>query len=108
MDRNSMFKKFIEYKKQKELKEKNNKVKPYRLPDIEWIKEDKEEVVYDLIPKSLGWSIKVIGKTGSGKTTFVSAFLEFLIDYIDSIENIYLLSSAANQIGWERVRNNIK
>ena len=103
-----MFKKFIEYKKQKELKEENNKVKPYRLPDIEWIKKDKEEVVYDLIPKSLGWSIKVIGKTGSGKTTFVSAFLEFLIDYIDSIENIYLLSSAANQIGWERVRNNIK
>ena len=103
-----MFKKFIECKKQKELKEENNKVKPYRLPDIEWIKEDKEEVVYDLIPKSLGWSIKVIGKTGSGKTTFVSAFLEFLIDYIDSIENIYLLSSAANQIGWERVRNNIK
>ena len=103
-----MFKKFIEYKKQKELKEENNKVKPYRLPDIEWIKEDEEEVVYDLIPKSLGWSIKVIGKTGSGKTTFVSAFSEFLIDYIDSIENIYLLSSAANQIGWERVRNNIK
>ena len=103
-----MFKKFIEYKKQKELKEENSKVKPYRLPDIEWIKEDEEEVVYDLIPKSLGWSIKVIGKTGSGKTTFVSAFLEFLIDYIDSIENIYLLSSAANQIGWERVRNNIK
>ena len=103
-----MFKKFIEYKKQKELKEENNKVKPYRLPDIEWINEDEEEVVYDLIPKSLGWSIKVIGKTGSGKTTFVSAFLEFLIDYIDSIENIYLLSSAANQIGWERVRNNIK
>ena len=65
-------------------------------------------MVYDLIPKSLGWSIKVIGKTGSGKTTFVSAFLEFLIDYIDSIENIYLLSSTANQTGLDRVRNNIK
>ena len=103
-----MFKKFIEYKKQKELKEKINKVKPYRLPDIELIKKYKEEVVYDLIPKSLGWSIKVIGKTGSGKTTFVSAFLEFLIDYIDSIENIYLLPSTANQIGLDRVRNNIK
>ena len=36
-----MFKKFIEYKKQKELKEKINKVKPYRLPDIELIKKDK-------------------------------------------------------------------
>ena len=32
-------------------------------------------MVKDLIPKSLGWSIKVIGKTGSGKTTFVSAYL---------------------------------
>ena len=62
-----MFKKFIKYKKQKELKEKKNKVKPYRLPDTEWIKKDKEEVVYDLKPKSLVWSIKVIGKTGSGK-----------------------------------------
>ena len=103
-----MFKKFIEYKKQKELKEKISKVKPYRLPDIEWIKKDKEEVVYDLKPKSLGWSIKVIGKTGSSKTTFVSAFSEFLIDYLDSIENIYLLPPTANQIGWDRVRNNIK
>ena len=77
MVKNSMFKKFIEYKKQKDLKEKINKVKPYKLPDMEWIKKDKEEVVYDLIPKSLGRSIKVIGQTGSGKTTFVSAFLEF-------------------------------
>ena len=77
MVKNLMFKKFIEYKKQKDLKEKINKVKPYKLPDMEWIKKDKEEVVYGLIPKSLGWSIKVIGQTGSGKTTFVSAFLEF-------------------------------
>ena len=45
MIKNSMFKKFIEYKKQKDLKEKINKVKPYKLPDIEWIKKDKEEVV---------------------------------------------------------------
>ena len=108
MVKNSMFKKFIEYKKQKDLKEKINKVKPYKLPDMEWIKKDKEEIVYDLIPKSLGWSIKVIGQTGSGKTTFVSAFLEFLIRYIDDIENIYLLSPTSNQIGWDRVRNNIK
>ena len=40
-----MFKKFIEYKKQKDLKEKINKVKPYKWPDIEWIKKDKEEAV---------------------------------------------------------------
>ena len=46
-------------------------------------------MVYDLIPKSLGWSIKVIGKTGSSQTTFVSAFLEFFIRYIVGIENIY-------------------
>ena len=31
--------------KEKDLKEKINKVKPYRLPDIQWIKKDKEEVV---------------------------------------------------------------
>ena len=38
MIKNSMLKKFFEYEKQKDLKEKNNKVKPYKLPDIEWIK----------------------------------------------------------------------
>ena len=65
-------------------------------------------MVYDLIPKSLEWSIKVIGKTESGKKTFVSAFLEFLIRYTVDIENIYLLSPTANQIGWDRVRNNTK
>ena len=58
-------------------------------------------------PKSLGWSIKVIGKTGSGKTTFVSAFSESFIKYIFDIENIYLLSPTSNQIGWDRIRNNI-
>ena len=108
MIKNSVFKKFIEYKKQKDLKEKTNKFKPYRLPDIEQIKKDKEEVVYDLIPKSLGRSIKVIGKTGSDKTTFVSAFLEIFIKYIFDIENIYLLSPTSSQIGWDRIRNNIK
>ena len=46
--------------KNKKLKEKINKVKSYRLPDIEWIKKDKKEMVKDLIPKSLGWSINVI------------------------------------------------
>ena len=52
--------------------------------------------------------MKIIGETGSGKTTFVSAFLEFLIDYIDNIVNIYLLSPTFNQIGWDRIRKNIK
>ena len=108
MIKNSVLKKFIEYKKQRDLKEKINKVKPYKLPDIERIKKDKEEIVYDLIPKSLGWSKKVIGKKGSGKTTFVSAFLKFLIKCIDDIENIYLLSPISNQFGWDRIRNNIK
>ena len=65
-------------------------------------------MVYNLIPKSLAWSIKVIGKTGSGKTTFVSAFLGFLIRYIVGIENIYLLSPTSNEIGWDRIKNNIK
>ena len=48
-----------------------------------------------------------IGKTGSGKTTFVSAFLEFLVDYIERVKNIYL-SPTFNQIGWDRIRKNIK
>ena len=52
--------------------------------------------------------MKIIGETGSGKTTFVSTFLEFLIDYIDNIVNIYLLSPTFNQIGWDRMRKNIK
>ena len=65
-------------------------------------------MVYNLIPKSLAWSIKVIGKTVSGKTTFVSAFLGFLIRYIVGIENIYLLSPTSNEIGWDRIKNNIR
>ena len=44
------------------------------LPKIKWIKKDCE---YDLIPKGSGWSMKVMGKTGSGKTTFVSAFIDY-------------------------------
>ena len=35
--------------------------------------------------------MKVTGKTGSGKTTFVSAFVEFLIKYIKTDFKIYLL-----------------
>ena len=45
--------------------------------------------------------MKVIGKTGSGKTTFVSAFLEFLIAYIDIIENIYYHQHLIKLVGIE-------
>ena len=55
-----MIKKLVEYKKEKDLKEKINKVTLYKLPDIEWVKKDQEKEIYDLIPKSLGWSMKVI------------------------------------------------
>ena len=99
-----MIKKLIEYKKEKDLKEKINKVKPYKLQILNGLKKINDKQIYDLLPKSLGWSMKIIGETGSGKTTFVSAFLEFLIDYIDNIENIYLLSPIFNQIGWDRMR----
>lgn len=51
--------------------------------------------------------MKVVGKTGSGKTTFVSAFIHFLLKYIDNIENIFLLSPTSNQGGWDTVRKNI-
>ena len=57
------------------------------------LKKKKIIKAYDLIPNTLGWSMKVIGKTGSGKTTFISAFIDFLLDYIQNIENIYLLST---------------
>ena len=52
--------------------------------------------------------MRVIGKTESGKTTFVSAFLEFLVDCIEGVKNIYLLSPTFNQIGWDRIRMDIK
>ena len=37
-NKNLMIKKLIEYKKEKALKEKIDKVKPYKLPNIEWFK----------------------------------------------------------------------
>ena len=52
--------------------------------------------------------MRVIGKTESGKTTFVSAFLEFLVDCIEGVKNIYLLSPTFNQIGWDRIRMDIQ
>ena len=36
-NKNLMIKKLIEYTKEKDLQEKINKVKPYKLPDIEWV-----------------------------------------------------------------------
>ena len=63
-----MIKKLIEYKKEKDLKEKISKVKSYKLPNIEWFKKDKDKEIYNFIQKSLGWSMKAIGKTRSGKT----------------------------------------
>ena len=51
--------------------------------------------------------MKVIGKTGSGKITFVSAFIEFFIGYINGIEYLYLLSPTSDQNGWGRIRKNI-
>ena len=50
--------------------------------------------------------MKVTDKTGSGKTTFVSAFIEFLIDYIEG-GNIYLLFPTSGQNGWDKIRKNI-
>lgn len=35
---------------------------------------NKGNTMYDLIPKSSGWNMKVIGKTESDKTKFVSLF----------------------------------
>ena len=45
--------------------------------------------------------MRVIGKTGSGKTTFVSAFLEFLVDYIERVKNIYYLQHLIKLVGIE-------
>ena len=53
---------------------------------------DKKEQItprYGLVPSKLGWSMKVIGKTRSGKSTFVSAFVEFLIKYIKTDFKIF-------------------
>ena len=51
--------------------------------------------------------MKVTCKTGSGKTTFVSAFVEFLIKYIKTDLKIYLQSSTFNQNGWDRRRKKL-
>ena len=75
----SLLHRFNEYKKEKSLKDKIKCIKVFKLIKIEWVKRDVEDVNYDLIPNTLGWNMKVTGKTGSGKTTFVSAFTEFLL-----------------------------
>ena len=45
--------------------------------------------------------MKVIEKTGSGKTTSVSAFLEFLLDYIEGVKNNYYLQHLIKWVGIE-------
>ena len=47
------------------------------LPNIKSAKTPKNQIKYDLILKALGWSMKIIGKTGSGKTSFLPAFKGF-------------------------------
>ena len=66
------------------------KIRQLILPKIKWIKRLKSQINYDLITKILGWYMKVIGKTGSGKLSFVSAFTNFLIKYIN-IKDIYFI-----------------
>ena len=52
------------------------------LDKTDGIKQPVNSIKEDLVPNTLGWSMKMIGKTGPGKTTFVSAFTEFLIKYL--------------------------
>ena len=66
------------------------KIRQLILPKIKWIKRLKSQINYDLITKIIGWYMKVIGKTGSGKLSFVSAFTNFLIKYIN-IKDIYFI-----------------
>ena len=49
--------------------------------------------------------MKVIEKTWSGKTTFVSTFTEFLIKYIPAKFKIFLISPTSHQRGWDRIRH---
>ena len=55
---------------------------------------------YDLLPTTIRWSMKVIGKTGPSKTIFVSAFTDFLLAYMQQKFKIHILSP------WDRIRNN--
>lgn len=40
----------------------------------------------------VGWLMKIIGKMGSGKTAFVVAFTNFLINHLEFKFKIYLVS----------------
>ena len=51
--------------------------------------------------------MKTIGKTESGKTTFVCGFVEFSLGYIENINNAYFLLPTFNQIEWDRIRKNL-
>ena len=103
----SLFQRFNKYRKEKTFQEKISKIKRYTLPDIKKSKENKEKVIYDLVPNSLGYSMKVTGKIGSGKATFVSAFIGFLINYIEGVTCICLLLPTSDQNGWHKIRKNI-
>ena len=93
----NLFEKFDDYKKQRQLQKSIQINYPKLiLPKIEWIKSN-ALINYDLLPNTVGWSIKVIGKTGSGKTTFVSAFTDFLLAYIQQKFKIYILSPTHSQ-----------
>ena len=103
----SLFQRFNKYRKEKAFQEKISKIKRYTLPNIKKSKENKEKVIYDLVPNSLGYSMNVTGKIGSGKATFVSAFIEFLINYIESVTCICLLFPTSDLNGWDKIRKNI-
>ena len=50
----SLFQRFNKYRKEKVFQEKISKIKRYTLPNIKKSKENKEKVIYDLVPNSLG------------------------------------------------------
>ena len=64
------------------------------LPKIQWIKEEHEN---NLIPKDMGWSVKVIGKTGSGRTTFVAGSVDFFIQFFKERFSVYVNSPTFEQ-----------
>ena len=72
------------------------------LANIQWIKEEYE---YNFVPKDMGWSIKVIGKTGFGKRKSLSGLVEFFIQYFKpAILYILLVLHLSKRFGieWKR------
>lgn len=56
------------------------------------------EYEYNFVPKDMGWSIKVIGKTGFGKINSLSGLVVFFIQYF----------KPAMQKVWDRIKKNLK